>query len=131
FLWINGRRRRFWLLLVLWSISVVAAEIQPHLPALSRLVILRFMPNFLPGVIAYCIGAGLWRKNFHLSGFWWMPFILLLVGIFTQSRTFRTGGSGSLPSRLRNTHTGYISPIHSLFGSPGDSWQDHRSGSEP
>jgi len=91
FLWINGRRRRFWLLLVLWSISVAAAEIQPHLPALSRLVILRFMPNFLPGVIAYCIGAGLWRKNFHLSGFWWMPFILLLVGIFTQSPTFGTG----------------------------------------
>lgn len=91
FLWIRSRQKAFWPLLSLWGFSVGVAEFQPHIAALSRLSILRFIPNFLPGVIAFTIASGLGKRTIRLHSFLWPAFVLLLVTAFTQAPSFRTG----------------------------------------
>jgi peptidoglycan/LPS O-acetylase OafA/YrhL len=77
FLWIRGRRM-FWPLLGLWAGAVAAGEIQPHVAALGRLSILLFIPNFLPGILAFT-NAHVPRIHWAL----WPVFILALVATFT------------------------------------------------
>lgn len=91
FVWIYKRQKPFWSLLALWSLSVLAAEIQPHIALLSRVTILRFTPNFLPGVIAFGIARQTGDSAVRLKSFLWPVLILLLTSIFTQAPGFRTG----------------------------------------
>ncbi len=77
FLWIRGKRI-FWPLLGLWTIAAIAGTAQAHVPALASLSILAFVPNFLPGVIAFAVP----RVPRFNSGFWPI-FIIALIVAFT------------------------------------------------
>jgi peptidoglycan/LPS O-acetylase OafA/YrhL len=77
FLWVR-RKPRIWLLLSLWAVGVVAALVQPHVEALRKLSLLLFVPNFLPGVIAYCI-----PRRPLIKSFLWPLLILAVVTAFT------------------------------------------------
>jgi peptidoglycan/LPS O-acetylase OafA/YrhL len=77
FLW-TRRRRLFWPLMGLWILAVGGGLIQPHFAALAKLSILIFIPNFLPGVIAYVLPYRPWIKSFL-----WPVLIVTLVAIFT------------------------------------------------
>ena len=83
--WIRGKKLT-WPLLALWIVSVAAAITQPHIHGLGRLSILGYIPNFLPGVIAYTI-----PHRPRISSLLWAPFILLLVGVFAARPVFSTG----------------------------------------
>ena len=77
FMWICGKRM-FWPLLGLWVASAIGGLLQSHLHALGRLSILAFVPNFLPGVIAFSLPYVPRFKSFL-----WPTFILALVAVFT------------------------------------------------
>jgi peptidoglycan/LPS O-acetylase OafA/YrhL len=77
FMWIRGRRM-FWQLLGLWAACAIAGAAQPHVPLLGRLSILLFIPNFLPGIIAFS-RPHVPRISYRL----WPVFILALVTAFT------------------------------------------------
>jgi peptidoglycan/LPS O-acetylase OafA/YrhL len=80
------RRSTTWPLLGLWIASVGAALAQPHVPGLGRLSILLFIPNFLPGVIAYSL-----PHRPRIASFLWPAFILLLVAAFATRPALSTG----------------------------------------
>ena len=85
FLWARGNRA-LWPLLGLWVVSVIAGVAQPHIPGLGRLSILLFVPNFLPGIIAFS------RPHVpRLRAFLWPIFILALVAAFTVLPVFAMG----------------------------------------
>jgi peptidoglycan/LPS O-acetylase OafA/YrhL len=90
FLWIHKKgtcsTRLFWLLLAIWIVSVAAAIAQPRIHGLGRLSILAFIPNFLPGVIAYTLPH---RPRF--ASFLWPLLILSLVAAFAARPSFSTG----------------------------------------
>lgn len=90
FLWIHksvsGRKKLIWPLLALWIVSAAAAAAQPHIPSLGRLSILLFIPNFLPGVIAYTV-----PHRPRITAVLWPAFILLLVGAFAVRPVLSTG----------------------------------------
>lgn len=76
FSWVQ-RKRVFWSLLALWAVSLLAAWAQADVAVLSRASLLRFVPCFLPGVIAFS------RPRIpRLRSFLWPVFILGLVGAF-------------------------------------------------
>jgi peptidoglycan/LPS O-acetylase OafA/YrhL len=77
FMWIRGKRM-LWPLLGLWAASTIAGLAQPHLTGLGRLSILMFVPNFLPGVIAFTLPYVPRFKSYL-----WPVFILTLVAVFT------------------------------------------------
>jgi peptidoglycan/LPS O-acetylase OafA/YrhL len=85
FLWIR-RKRRFWPLLALWTVSAIAGTVQPHIHQLQSLSILRFVPNFLPGVIAYVL-----PQVPRIKSFLWPVFMVGLVGAYTLHPTERMG----------------------------------------
>jgi peptidoglycan/LPS O-acetylase OafA/YrhL len=72
------RKRIFWSLLGLWAVSLLAAWVQPNVPALGRASLLRFVPCFLPGIIAF---AG--PRVPRLRSYLWPIFILGLVCAFS------------------------------------------------
>jgi peptidoglycan/LPS O-acetylase OafA/YrhL len=85
FMWVRGRRM-FWPLLGVWTASVVAGLAQNHIQALGRLSILFFVPNFLPGVIAFS------RPHTpRLSSWLWPVFIMTLVTAFAVRPVFGMG----------------------------------------
>ncbi len=90
FMWIHRSgivgKRLTWPLVALWIVSVGPAIGQPHAAALSRLSILLFIPNFLPGVIAYTI-----PHRPRISSVLWPVFILLLVVGFAARPVLSTG----------------------------------------
>ena len=90
FLWIhkNGSspKRLLWPLLAIWVVSLAAAVAQPRIHALSRLSILAFIPNFLPGVIAYTL-----PHRPRIGSFLWPLFIVSLVAAFAARPNFSTG----------------------------------------
>jgi peptidoglycan/LPS O-acetylase OafA/YrhL len=90
FLWIhksgNRTKKLLWPLLAVWVASVAAAVAQPHIHALSRLSILAFIPNFLPGVIAYSL-----PHRPRISSFLWPLFIVSLVAAFAVRPNPSTG----------------------------------------
>jgi len=85
FLWIRYKRAS-WPLLALWFASVMVAVLQPSLPMLGRLSVLRFVPNFLCGVIAFTL-----PRASRFKGSLWPLFLLGLVVAFTLSPTQATG----------------------------------------
>jgi peptidoglycan/LPS O-acetylase OafA/YrhL len=62
----------------LWILSVCLALIQPFTLGMSRLEVLRFAPNFLPGVLAFTL-----KRNPVLPARAWMPFLLALTAVFS------------------------------------------------
>lgn len=85
FFWI-ARERRLWVLISAWILSVCAAEAQIHLFAYGPTSLLRFVPNFLPGVIAYSM-----RTRASVKSLAWPVFIVTLILIYTQYPTDEMG----------------------------------------
>jgi peptidoglycan/LPS O-acetylase OafA/YrhL len=78
FLFTWARRKRIlWPLLGLWMVAVLAAWVQPHVHSLDRVSLLRFVPCFLPGVVAFVM-----PRIPRLSSYLWPIFILGLVAVF-------------------------------------------------
>jgi len=92
FLWIRrssasrARRNMVWPILALWVASVGMAMAQPHVPHLGRLSILLFLPNFLPGVLAYAL-----PHRPRIASALWPVFILLLVVAYAIRPILSTG----------------------------------------
>ena len=84
FLW---RRRAVWKLMVLWVVCGVLGHWQEVIPALGWFTLLLYIPNFLPGVIAFTV-----PERRIIPAWLWPPFIVLLCLWFTQSPGRRTGG---------------------------------------
>jgi peptidoglycan/LPS O-acetylase OafA/YrhL len=85
FLWIRDKRNAVWRLSLLWVISVVLAIARTQIAArgapvglMSRLSLLEFVPNFLPGIIAFAL---LHRPR--MKSYLWPAFILLLVATYS------------------------------------------------
>ncbi len=85
FAWV-WRKRMLWTLLALWMVSLLAALAQPHVAALGRASLLRFVPCFLPGVIAFTL-----PRIPRLSSSLWPVFILGLVAAFALNPVLPTG----------------------------------------
>jgi peptidoglycan/LPS O-acetylase OafA/YrhL len=94
FLWIRRSatsrtkpaRNLAWPLFALWIASVGMAFAQPRIPHLGRLSILLFLPNFLPGVLAYSL-----PHRPRLPSALWPVFILILVAAFAARPDLSTG----------------------------------------
>jgi peptidoglycan/LPS O-acetylase OafA/YrhL len=85
FAWVQ-RKRVFWWLLVLWTVSVLGAWAQPLVSALDRVPLLRFVPCFLPGIIAF---ANL--GNPRLRSYLWPILLLGLVAAFALNPVLPMG----------------------------------------
>jgi len=77
FAWVQ-RKGVFWSLLVLWIFSLLAAWAQPHFAVLDRASLLRFVPCFLPGIIAFAM-----PRRPRLRSYLWPVFVFGLVAAFT------------------------------------------------
>ena len=84
FMWTRRRRSALRDLCVLWTVSLLLAMGQRHLatlpdqwPLIYRLTFLQFVPNFLPGVIAFVL-----PRVPRLNSALWPPFIFILVSVF-------------------------------------------------
>lgn len=85
FLWIRNKRA-LWYLLGLWTLATVVGTVQPHIHELHLLSILQFIPNFLPGVIAFVL-----PHVPRFRSFAWPILILALVAAFTFRPTVWMG----------------------------------------
>jgi len=81
FMWIRGKRNSLWHLCALWVAAVVVAITQTKLMpyvgpgnVLRRLTLLQYVPNFLPGIIAFVL-----PHTPKIRSYLWLPFVLLLV----------------------------------------------------
>ncbi len=90
FMWIHRSATRgkslTWRLLALWLVSVAAAVTQPRIHGLGRLSIMGYIPNFLPGILAYTI-----PHRPRIRSVLWPAFILSLVVVFAARPVFSTG----------------------------------------
>jgi peptidoglycan/LPS O-acetylase OafA/YrhL len=77
FAWVK-RKRVFWPLLILWTVSLFTAWAQPHVSFLNRASLLRYVPCFLPGIIAFALG-----RRPRLGSFLWPVFVFGLIAIYT------------------------------------------------
>lgn len=103
----SGTRFSLWLFLV-WIGAVGAALIQPNLPWLERLSILVFLPNFLPGVLAYTLP---YRPR--IPSALWPAFLLLLIVLFSLRPEISTGWLlclvlGTMIPRFREIQTPWL-----------------------
>lgn len=80
------RKNLAWPLLALWIASVGMAAAQPHIPHFGRLTILLFLPNFLPGVLAYAL-----PHRPRMASALWPVFVLLLVVVYAIRPILSTG----------------------------------------
>ena len=85
FIWVR-RKSKSQSLIGLWIACVIAGALQPHIPGFGRLSILRFIPNFLAGVVAFALPSAPRVKSFL-----WPVFILALVAAFTALPTAAMG----------------------------------------
>jgi peptidoglycan/LPS O-acetylase OafA/YrhL len=83
FLW---RKRSLWQLFALWLICGLLGHFPQTIPALTWFTLLIFIPNFLPGVIAFTL-----PQKRILPSFLWPAFIILLAGLFLWSPSRRMG----------------------------------------
>lgn len=87
FLFTWARRKRIlWPLLGLWMVSLFAAWVQPRVPVLDRASLLRFVPCFLPGIVAFVM-----PRIPRLSSSLWPVFILGLVAVFATNPVLPIG----------------------------------------
>lgn len=85
FVWVQ-RKRAFWSLFALWIVSLLAAWAQPRVAALDHAPLLRFVPCFLPGIIAFAA-----PRNPRVHSYLWPIFILGLVAAFTVNPVLPLG----------------------------------------
>jgi peptidoglycan/LPS O-acetylase OafA/YrhL len=84
FLWIRKKRGAVWRLSLLWLLSLFIAVIEIKVAAITgpaslakRLSLLRRIPNFLPGVMAFVL-----PHTPKLKSFLWPIFIFILLGFY-------------------------------------------------
>jgi len=85
FVWVE-RKRSWWQLLALWGASLFCAWAQPHVFFLSRVSLLRFVPCFLPGIIAFAL-----PRTARLKALLWPVFIFGLVVAYALIPGLETG----------------------------------------
>ncbi len=81
FLW---RKRSLGKLLLLWVVSGALGHLPLVLPALSWFTLLLYIPNFIPGVIAFGFPA-----TRAIPSYLWPPFVVLLGVIYALEPTRR------------------------------------------
>ena len=93
FLWIRGRRSAAWYLCALWVGSVLLAVGRTQLAAhgaqvglVARLSLLEYVPNFLPGVLAFTL-----VHVQRIKSYLWPPFVLLLIVAYAMNPHTGTG----------------------------------------
>jgi len=84
FLW---RKRSFLRLLVLWAVCGLLGHYPQVIPGLAWFSLLLYIPNFLPGVMAFTL-----PRRPVISAYWWPPFIFSLATAFVLSPGRRSGG---------------------------------------
>jgi len=84
FMWVRGKRTSVWRLCILWVACVLLAIARGRLLAVvgpngltGRLSLLEYVPNFLPGIIAFTL-----VHTPRIKSYLWPPFILLLVAAY-------------------------------------------------
>jgi peptidoglycan/LPS O-acetylase OafA/YrhL len=82
FLW---RKRSFWKLILLWGLSGILGHLLVF-PALGWFTLLLYIPNFLPGVIAFEL-----PETRTIPSYLWPPFILLLGALYALEPARRFG----------------------------------------
>lgn len=82
------RPRAVGALMALWVGSVAIGLAVPHLPGASRLSILSFVPNFLPGVLAYAVSR---RVPMRLPGWAFGGLLAALAAAFLLAPSEPTG----------------------------------------
>lgn len=85
FLWVRNRRR-FALLLALWAIGCALGTLQPRVASMHYFSLCQYLPNFLPGVIAYVL-----PHRPRLRALFWPLFLIALVGAYTMRPAVGTG----------------------------------------
>ncbi len=83
FLW---RKRSFLRLLVLWAVCGLLGHYPQVIPGLAWFSLLLYIPNFLPGVMAFSLP----HRPF-IPAYWWPPFILALASAFALFPARRSG----------------------------------------
>jgi peptidoglycan/LPS O-acetylase OafA/YrhL len=83
FLW---RKRSLWRLLALWLICGLLGHFPQTVPGLAWFSLLLFIPNFLPGIMAFSL-----PEERKIPSFIWPMFILLLAAIFLWIPSRRMG----------------------------------------
>jgi peptidoglycan/LPS O-acetylase OafA/YrhL len=74
FLW---RKRSLWSLLVLWVVCGLLGHYPQGIPSLAWFTLLLYIPNFLPGVMAFTL-----PEMRVIPAYWWPPFIVSLAIAF-------------------------------------------------
>jgi len=98
FMWIRGKRNALRNLCVLWAVCVLLAVGRTFLAAhgapvgiVARVSLLEYVPNFLPGIIAFALA-----HTPRFKSYLWPPFVLFLVGIYVVRPRTGTGWALSL-----------------------------------
>lgn len=93
FMWTRAKRSATWHLCGLWVVSVLLAVGWTQLAAhgasvglVARLSLLQYVPNFLPGIVAFTL-----MHVPRIKSYLWPPFVLLLIGIYVLSPHTATG----------------------------------------
>ena len=88
FLW---RQRAVWLLLLLWLACGLLGHFPETVPALGWFTLLLYIPNFLPGVMAFTLS----KKEF-LPSYCWPIFLFCLATMFLADPSRRMGAGECL-----------------------------------
>jgi peptidoglycan/LPS O-acetylase OafA/YrhL len=83
FLW---RKPPVWALIFLWGACGILGHFPQTVPALGWFTLLLYVPNFLPGIIAYNL-----PERRMIPSYFWGPFILVLAFLYTLSPSRRGG----------------------------------------
>jgi len=93
FMWIRGKRNALRNLCVLWAVCVLLAVGRTFLAAhgapvgiVARVSLLEYVPNFLPGIIAFALA-----HTPRFKSYLWPPFVLFIVGIYVVRPRTGTG----------------------------------------
>ena len=93
FMWIRRKRTAVWNLFALWVLSVLLAVGRTQLAAhgaptgfTARISLLEYVPNFLPGLIAFTLVT-----SPRIKSYLWPAFVFLLIGVYTVSPRPATG----------------------------------------
>lgn len=93
FLWIRGKKTPVRRLCLLWVVSAIVAIVYANVAGSSgpaslvrRFSILSYVPNFLPGIIAFAL-----PHEPKLKSYLWLPFILILIAVYSAVPSATSG----------------------------------------